>query len=291
MLGITHQFVEKTTLLDDYLQEIGRYPLLTAQEELTLGKRIQQGDTDARNTLVNHNLRLVVYFAKKYVKEDNILDLIQEGSLGLLKAAEKYDPNRGFRFSTYAVFWIRLAMQRFLTKDHVVRFPESVNRDLKKVNRAIGDLEQIMSREPTEEEVAAEMGLDVGRVHDVMTYRKGTVSFDQGYGEDENGNLYDVLGLLVNTMDEVGDDIDNIISWEKVEANLDLLPPREAHVLKVRFGLQNTFPHTLEEVGKELSVSKERVRQIELRAIERMKEWTSLDTVASDGKTRTKRPV
>lgn len=274
--------VDVSTIADDsvqmYLREIGKVPLLKADEETELAKRIEQGDAEARKRLAEANLRLVVSIAKKYTGRKNLslLDLIQEGNLGLFRAVEKFDYRKGFKFSTYGTWWIRQAITRALAdQSRTIRIPvhmvETINRFTQVQRRLLQDL----GRDPLPEEIAAEMELPVDKVRHIMKISQETVSIDASVGEDEEDS----------TLKDFIEDEDTItpqqaagreLLQEHVKEILSDLTPREQKILEMRFGLLDGMNHTLEEVGREFDVTRERIRQIEAKALEKIREHAKL---------------
>lgn len=258
-----------------YLREIGKVPLLTGDEEVDLAQRIQKGDVAARKKLTTANLRLVVSIAKKYMGRNlGLLDLIQEGNLGLFRAVEKFDWTKGYKFSTYATWWIRQAITRALAdQSRTIRIPVHMVETLNKYAQAERRLVQELGREPTAEEIAAEMGLEVDKVHHLQKISQETVSIDTAVGDegdDEDSRLGDFIIDEQSAMPS--DSAGRQLLAEYVELVLTDLDPREQKILKMRFGLEDGVTHTLEEVGKEFGVTRERIRQIEAKALERIRE-------------------
>ncbi|MCW9054614.1 MAG: sigma-70 family RNA polymerase sigma factor [Candidatus Pacebacteria bacterium] len=258
-----------------YLREIGQYPLLTAEEERTLAKRITEGDEEAINLLARANLRLVVSIAKKYVGRSpdlTLLDLIQEGNLGLRRAVDKFDYTKGYKFSTYATWWIRQAITRALAdQSRTIRIPVHMVETIAKYKQKVRQLSQDLGRDPLPEEVAAEMGLDVEKIHNIEKINQDTVSLESPVGDE--GDDKSTLG------DFIADD--KILSPDKVASQriladqmrevLDELSPKERKILEMRHGLEDGIYNTLEEVGKEFGVTRERIRQIEAKALEKIR--------------------
>jgi len=257
-----------------YLKEIGKVPLLKSVEEVDLAKRIENGDQAAREKLTSANLRLVVSIAKKYVGRSpnlTLLDLIQEGNLGLFKAVEKFDYKRGYKFSTYATWWIRQAITRALADQaRTIRIPVHMVETISKYTQVKRRLLQDLGREPLPEEIAAEMGVDVDRIRQITKISQGTVSLEAPVGEDnEDSTLGEfiedektVLPSQVAALKLLQDQLKDILAE---------LSPREQKILRMRFGLDNGVTHTLEEVGKEFGVTRERIRQIEAKALEKIR--------------------
>ncbi len=257
-----------------YLREIGKVSLLTGDEEIDLAKRAAKGDEAARKRLTEANLRLVVSIAKKYMGRNlGLLDLIQEGNLGLFRAVEKFDWRKGFKFSTYATWWIRQAITRALAdQSRTIRIPVHMVETLNKYAQAERQLVQDLGREPLPEEIAAEMGIEVEKVYHLRKISQETVSIDASVGDDDSEDS--TLGDFIVDEDTVkpNDSAGRQLLKEYVQIILRDLEPREQKILKMRFGLEDGVTHTLEEVGEEFGVTRERIRQIEAKALERIKE-------------------
>jgi RNA polymerase primary sigma factor len=257
-----------------YLREIGKTPLLKGAEEIELAKRITKGDQVAKNKLIQANLRLVVSIAKKYMGRNlGLLDLIQEGNLGLFRAVEKFDWRKGYKFSTYATWWIRQAITRALAdQSRTIRIPVHMVETLNKYAQAERQLVQDLGREPLPEEIASEMGIEVEKVYQLKKISQETVSIDTPVGDEEDQDSS--LGDFIEDPDSVtpAETAGRQILREYVQEVLRDLDPREQKILKMRFGLEDGVTHTLEEVGKEFGVTRERIRQIEAKALERIKD-------------------
>ena len=273
---LEHELSAEGVALDDpvhtYLKEIGRVPLLTAQQEADLARAAQAGDADARRALSEANLRLVVSVAKRYVGRGlPFLDLIQEGNIGLMHAAEKYDYTKENRFSTYASWWIKEAMQRAIDQQsREIRVPVHVAENMKKVQKISKDLQQKFGREATPEEIAAEMkDKSPEFVKEILSYLQNPVSLETPVGEDGENNLGDMVEDKDATTPE--DAMNQLVQKEEVQELLESLNDRERQVIRLRFGLEDGKTHTLEEIGDELNVTRERVRQIEARAMEKLR--------------------
>ncbi len=254
-----------------YLREIGKIPLLTPEEEVELAKRIEAGDLEAKKKLMAANLRLVVSIAKKYIGRGMLfLDLIQEGNLGLSRAAEKFDYRKGFKFSTYATWWIRQAITRAIADQaRTIRIPVHMVETINKLIRVSRQLVQKLGREPTAEEIAKEMGIDAERVAEIQRIAQEPVSLETPIGEEEDSQLGDFLEdkELLSPDDAAA----NQLLREELENMIDELAPREREVLRLRFGLEDGHPYTLEEVGRRFGVTRERIRQIEAKALRKLR--------------------
>ncbi|MBZ4656214.1 MAG: sigA [Thermoanaerobacter sp.] len=254
-----------------YLKEIGKIPLLTPEEEIELAKRIEQGDEEAKKRLIEANLRLVVSIAKRYVGRGMLfLDLIQEGNLGLLKAVEKFDYRKGYKFSTYATWWIRQAITRAIADQaRTIRIPVHMVETINKLIRVQRQLLQELGREPTPEELAKEMGMPEEKVREIMKIAQEPVSLETPIGEEEDSHLGDFIP------DEDAPAPAEAAAFtmlkEQLMDVLDTLTPREEKVLRLRFGLDDGRARTLEEVGKEFNVTRERIRQIEAKALRKLR--------------------
>lgn len=258
-----------------YLREIGRYPLLNAQEERDLAKRITEGEEEAKNLLARANLRLVVSIAKKYVGRSpdlTLLDLIQEGNLGLFKAVEKFDYTKGYKFSTYATWWIRQAITRALAdQSRTIRIPVHMVETIAKYKQIVRRLSQDLGRDPMPEEIALEMGVDVDKIYQIEKIDQDTVSLESPVGDEDEGKS--VLGDFIKDDKILSPDqeVARRILADQLGEIMDELSPKERKILEMRHGLINGVYHTLEEVGKEFGVTRERIRQIEAKALERIR--------------------
>ena len=255
-----------------YLKEIGKVPLLDPKEEVVLAERMMSGDEVAKNKIVEANLRLVVSIAKKHVgKGMAFLDLIQEGNLGLMKAVDKFDYAKGFKFSTYATWWIRQAITRAIADQaRTVRIPVHMVETIHKVSRVSRQLLQELGREPTPEEIAAEIGnMDAAKVRETMKYALEPVSLETPIGEEEDSHLGDFIPDDVSPTP--ADAASYTLLKEQLNEVLHTLTPREEQVLKLRFGLLDGRTRTLEEVGKEFDITRERIRQIEAKALRKLR--------------------
>ena len=267
--------VPEGVALDDpvrmYLKEIGRVPLLTAEEEVELARRMEAGDASARHRLEEANLRLVVSIAKRYVGRGMLfLDLIQEGNLGLLKAVEKFDYSKGYKFSTYATWWIRQAITRALADQaRTIRIPVHMVETINKLVRVSRSLLQELGRDATAEEIAKEMGLSVVRVREIMKIAQEPVSLETPVGEEEDSHLGDFIEDEAAL--DPADAASMMLLKEQISEVLKTLAPREAEVLRLRFGLEDGRSRTLEEVGQSFGVTRERIRQIEAKALRKLR--------------------
>nr|BAA25730.1 SigA [Bacillus sp.] [Bacillus sp. (in: firmicutes)] len=254
-----------------YLKEIGRVPLLTAEEEIELATRIEQGDEEAKRRLAEANLRLVVSIAKRYVGRGMLfLDLIQEGNMGLIKAVEKFDYNKGFKFSTYATWWIRQAITRAIADQaRTIRIPVHMVETINKLIRVQRQLLQDVGREPSPEEVAEEMDLTPEKVREILKIAQEPVSLETPIGEEDDSHL----GDFIEDQDALApsDAAAYELLKEQLEDVLDTLTDREENVLRLRFGLDDGRTRTLEEVGKVFGVTRERIRQIEAKALRKLR--------------------
>ncbi len=262
-----------------YLAEISRIPLLSAQGERELARRIHKGDERAHQAFIEANLRLVVHVARQYAGGDpeKLMDLIQEGNLGLFRAVDRFNPELGYRFSTYAMYWIRQAIRRYIMREPAIRLPEHVAADVNRMRRVRHTLFQELGRHPAADEVAAEMGVPEGHIHKLEEYSQATVSLDQAVGEDEDDGT--MLGELLRDLEAPQPEF--IASQHLLRARVrdvvSELPAKERDIVRMRFGLQDNIPHTLEEVGREFGVTRERIRQIQNKALERLRRHVGLN--------------
>ena len=254
-----------------YLKEIGRVPLLTPEEEIELAQKMLEGDKAAKDKMTTANLRLVVSIAKRYVGRGLLLmDLVQEGNLGLMKAVDKFDYTKGYKFSTYATWWIRQAITRAIA-DHArtIRIPVHMVETINKVIRTSRQLLQELGHDPSPEELAAEMGIPADKVRDILKIAQEPVSLETPIGEEEDSHLGDFIP------DEEASEPSEVASFsllrEQLDEVMDTLTPREKKVLLLRFGLVDGRSRTLEEVGKEFNVTRERIRQIEAKALRKLR--------------------
>ncbi len=254
-----------------YLKEIGKVPLLTAEEEIDLAKRMADGDESAKKRLAEANLRLVVSIAKRYVGRGMLfLDLIQEGNLGLIKAVEKFDYHKGFKFSTYATWWIRQAITRAIADQaRTIRIPVHMVETINKLIRVSRQLLQELGREPTPEEIAAELDMPVDRVREILKISQEPVSLETPIGEEEDSHLGDFI--QDDNVPVPAEAAAQTLLKEQLDDVLGTLTDREQKVLRLRFGMNDGRARTLEEVGKEFDVTRERIRQIEAKALRKLR--------------------
>jgi len=273
-------FLSEKNYMDDiaddsvrlYLREIGKIPLLNAEEELALAQKVVAGDKRAKDKMAEANMRLVVSIAKRYVGRGlDLLDLIQEGNTGLLRAVEKFDPDKGFKFSTYATWWIRQAITRAIADQaRTIRIPVHMVETINKLLRTQRRLTQELNREPTNEEIAEAMEMDVDKVEHIMKIKQDISSLDASVRDDEEDS---VLGDFIEDEDTITptEAASNQLLKEQVKDMLSALTEREQKIIRLRFGLEDGKSHTLEEVGQEFSVTRERIRQIEAKALAKLR--------------------
>lgn len=274
-LKIIKQVTSRETVsLDKYLHEIGKVDLLTAEEEVSLARRLKDGDKAALDQLVKGNLRFVVSVAKQYQNQGlSLPDLINEGNLGLIKAAQRFDETRGFKFISYAVWWIRQAILQALAEQaRIVKLPLNKIGSINKVNKAFIFLEQKFEREPSIEELSEVLELAPKDIKEALKSSNRHLSMDAPLSQDEDGNLYDIL--LLNETPAPDRGLLNDSLRKEIERALSTLTQREADIIRLYFGLNSKHPHTLEEIGEELDLTRERVRQIKEKAIKRLKQAT-----------------
>ena len=269
------KLLEGVVTIDDpvrmYLKEIGKIPLLTPERELYLAEQITLGDSAAKDELIEANLRLVVSIAKRHVgKGMYFLDLIQEGNLGLMKAVEKFDYSKGYKFSTYATWWIRQAITRAIADQaRTIRIPVHMVETIHKVSRTARQLLQDFGREPTTDEIAEKLGMTPEKVRDIMKIAQDPVSLETPIGEEEDSHLGDFVED--NESPAPSDSASYSLLREQLCNILNTLTPRESQVIKLRFGLEDGRPRTLEEVGKQFQITRERIRQIEAKALRKLR--------------------
>ncbi|MBN1618111.1 RNA polymerase sigma factor RpoD [Candidatus Dojkabacteria bacterium] len=260
-----------TDAVRSYLQEIGKTPLLTAEEEVILAKRIEKGDEEAKQLLVTANLRLVVSIAKKYAHRGlHLLDLIQEGNIGLIRAVEKFDYKRGFKFSTYATWWIRQAITRSIADQaRTIRIPVHMHETINKLNKVSSELATKLGRKPKPVEIAKAMRIEIEKVHEILKIAQQPKSLSAQIGKEQDSELQDIIPDEQSMTPETL--ATNAFLKSQMKEILDTLQDREKRVLELRFGLQDGVTRTLEEVGREFNVTRERIRQIEAKALKKLK--------------------
>jgi RNA polymerase primary sigma factor len=258
-----------TDSLQLFLNEAGRYPLLTAAEEVELAKRVERGDREAKDRMINSNLRLVVSIAKKYQGHGlSLLDLIQEGVIGLIRAVEKFDWRRGYKFSTYATWWIRQAVQRGVAnKSRTIRIPVHIAEREQRIGRAERELFAKLGRPATDEEVAKAAKVSLKHLKEVRQAARAVTSLDKPLGDDNDASIGDLVGAAQEGVEE---EVEVNLTETTLHRALEDIPEREREVLRLRYGLANEEPRSLEEIGRRLGLTRERVRQIEAQALERL---------------------
>jgi RNA polymerase primary sigma factor len=262
--------VATTDSLQLFLNEAGRYPLLTAAEEVELAKRVERGDQAAKDRMINSNLRLVVSIAKRYQGHGlSLLDLIQEGVIGLIRAVEKFDWRRGYKFSTYATWWIRQAVQRGVAnKSRTIRIPVHIAEREQRIGRAERELMAKLGRPPTEEEISQAAKISMKHLREVRQAARAVTSLDKPLGDDNDSSIGDLVGSAAE--DGVEAEVEISLTEKTLHRALADIPERERDVLVLRYGLADEEPQSLEEIGRRLGLTRERVRQIEARALERL---------------------
>ncbi len=277
----THRALE-TEQIQGYLHRTRATRLLTAEEEVSLALRVARGDKQAKDTLTEANLRLVISIARRYsVPGIPLADLIQEGNIGLIRAVEKFDPRRGFRFSTYATWWIRRAIARaVINQGRTIRIPVYVAEMIHKVVKTAGTLRQDLGREPSADEIGEALSVAPDRVNEIMRVAMEPISLETPVGDKDSAQLQDFVHARGATASDVAD---NLIRREQLDNVLAKLTDRERDVVRMRYGLDDGSPRTLEEVGRHFQVTRERVRQIELRAIKKLRRLGPFDTADGDG--------
>ena len=269
-----------TDALQLFLNEAGRYKLLTAQEEVELAKRIERGDKEAKDLMINSNLRLVVSIAKKYQGHGiSLLDLIQEGIIGLIRAVEKFDWRRGYKFSTYATWWIRQAVQRGVAnKSRTIRIPVHIVEREQKISRAERELTAKLERPPTDEEVAKQAKLSLKHVREVRAAARAVTSLDKPVGEEGDASFGD---LFAGEQAEPAEEVHVSLTEQAIRDAVEALPDREKEVVKLRYGMDgDSDPKSLEEIGRILGLTRERVRQIEQQALGRLAERREIEALS-----------
>jgi RNA polymerase primary sigma factor len=269
-----------TDSLQLFLNEAGRYPLLTAAEEVELAKKIERGDIEAKNRMINSNLRLVVSIAKKYQGHGlSLLDLIQDGVIGLIRAAEKFDWRRGYKFSTYATWWIRQAVQRGVAnKARTIRIPVHIADREQKLGRAERELTAKLGRPPTDEEISKASKISLKHLQEVRQAARAVTSLDKPLGADNDASIGDLVGVAEGGVEE---EVEVSLTESTLHRALADLPEREQMVLTLRYGLGREEPQSLEEIGRRLGITRERVRQIEAAALERLAVSREIDALRS----------
>jgi RNA polymerase primary sigma factor len=269
--------VSTTDALQLFLNEAGKWPLLTAAEEVELAKRIERGDKEAKDRMINSNLRLVVSIAKKYQGHGlSLLDLIQEGIIGLIRAVEKFDYRKGFKFSTYATWWIRQAVQRGVAnKSRTIRIPVHIAEREQKINRAERELTVRLGRPPTDDEISNQTKLPLKQVREVRDAARAVTSLDKPLGAEDDSAMYG--DLIAAEQREVDEEVHVSLTFDALHRAIQDLPDRHAEILKLRYGLDgDTAPKSLEEIGRILGITRERVRQLETEALRKLAERREL---------------
>lgn len=261
------------TVDNAYYLDISKYPLLTREQEIQLAGKIRNGDMIARETLIKSNLRLVVAIAHRYQGSQlTVNDLIQEGNIGLLKAVSRFDPEKGVRFANYAQYWIRQAMSRAITQNHVIYLPANLGETLQKLKRVQKKLEQNIEGKPTSEMIAKEMNMSVAEVEELLNYSFDAISMDKPLDDDGEISLYDIIADETDFMEE----IDTKILQEYIRESLDKIPERDAQIIRMRYGLDDNVSQTLQEIAEHFSLTKEGVRQIINSNLQKLKNSQNL---------------
>ena len=263
---------ESETAAHLYIRQINKIPLLTAEEEIELGKQILNGDEDARQKMIEANLRLVVNIAKRYTDKTSMpfLDLVQEGNLGLMRAVEKWDPDRGFKFSTYATYWIKQAISKaYIDQSHAIRIPGHIVENVNKMNKVINSLTQELNKNPTASEIAAELGMSIQEVENLKKITRTPASMDTPLNDEDEATVGDLIADedIESPMVEIMHDH---LKKTIVEV-LNTLDDREKQVIEMRYGLNNSRPKTLDECGEFFGLTRERIRQIEAKALRKLR--------------------